>query len=82
MTKKVTIGKDDVILLDETKLPKIVTPIPSLGDDREYHLGQNYNVIGISWMIYPDRTRSLCYILMNDRKVLDTHIASHFEVVS
>lgn len=81
---KKKIGKDDVIILNEELLPKKVI-LNSFGEgivgrDHRYTPKKVYDIIGISWNIFPDRTRDLAYILVNDDGVLKLESTEHFKI--
>jgi hypothetical protein len=50
----------------------------SLGDLTE---GKEYDVYGVTWKVYEDHSRELCYILKNDREELVLKTTSKFEIV-
>jgi len=71
------IGKDDVILLNESLLPKEVKVIDGYNG---FTTDKIYQVIGISWLTFPDRTRTIGYILQNDNGVIDIFMSCWFTV--
>ncbi len=74
------IAKDDVILLRKDLLPKKVMPF-DFYSDIECNKDTTYDVIGITWENYPDRTRLIAYILKNDKECLTVRPAIHFKIV-
>ena len=75
------IGKDDVIIMNEKLLPTKVK-IKSMFIDNHFSKDKIYDVLGISWLMFADRSRALGYILIDDKSTMDIFITSWFEVVT
>lgn len=79
---KKKIGRDDVIILNEELLPRKVKPIIGYGDENRINENKIYEVLGISWITHQDRTRSLGYILINEKKEMEIYPSIWFQVVN
>lgn len=78
---KKKIGKDDVIILNEKLIPHQVKIRSFHIDDIHFSKDTIYEVIGVSWLLFPDRTRTLGYILIDDTKTMDIFMTAWFEAL-
>lgn len=71
------IGKDDVIILNEKLIPHKVRILDGYSD-QSFSPQKDYDVIGVSWINFSDKTRMLGYILVNDKGIMDIYASSWF----
>jgi len=71
------IRRDDVIIINEDLLPKKVMPIYT---DQGFTQEKVYDVLGMTWENFSDRSRMLVYILKNDNDIIKLMSLNHFKV--
>lgn len=72
------IKRDDIIIINEDLLPKKVIRKHLSGQGFTH--GKTYDVIGMTWEVYPDRTRTLVYVLIDDENRVRLASTIHFQI--